>query len=187
MPNSAEIGTATHFVMQSVDLEKEITAAYVTQLLLELVEDGLLEQAVAEKLDAEQIAKFFETELGQEIQANADRVRREMPFSLLIPASRIFTEIPEDSTDNLLIHGIIDGFIEYDDHIVLYDFKTDFVGDRAGIAREYRRQVPRPDEPVQKGTRNHPTETRQRGIHRVAFEPYECDHLIPCGMLLNDK
>ena len=136
MPNSAEIGTATHFVMQSVDLEKEITAAYVAQLLLELVGDGLLEQAVAEKLDAEQIAKFFETELGQEIQANADRVRREMPFSLLIPASRIFTEIPEDSTDNLLIHGIIDGFIEYDDHIVLYDFKTDFVGDQAPVLPE---------------------------------------------------
>ncbi|HRF52258.1 MAG TPA: hypothetical protein PKV29_06275, partial [Trichococcus flocculiformis] len=87
MPNSAEIGTATHFVMQSVDLEKEITAAYVTQLLLELVGDGLLEQAVAEKLDAEQIAKFFETELGQEIQANADRVRREMPFSLPVGSS----------------------------------------------------------------------------------------------------
>lgn len=136
MPNSAEIGTATHFVMQSVDLEKEITAAYVAQLLLELIGDGLLEQAVAEKLDAEQIAKFFETELGQEIQANADRVRREMPFSLLIPASRIFTEIPEDSTDNLLIHGIIDGFIEYDDHIVLYDFKTDFVGDQAPVLPE---------------------------------------------------
>ena len=66
MPNSAEIGTATHFVMQSVDLEKEITEAYVAQLLLELVGDGLLEKAVAEKLDAGQIALFFRTELGQE-------------------------------------------------------------------------------------------------------------------------
>ncbi|PTQ84507.1 DNA helicase/exodeoxyribonuclease V subunit A [Trichococcus patagoniensis] len=135
-PTSAEIGTATHFVMQSVDLSLDITEAYIAQLLAELTEDGLLEEAVAKKIDAEQIAQFFETDLGQEIQANADKVKREMPFSLLIPAGRIFEEIREEDGDNLLIHGIIDGFIEYDDYIVLYDFKTDFVGDRAPVLPE---------------------------------------------------
>jgi ATP-dependent helicase/nuclease subunit A len=145
-PTSAEIGTATHFVMQSVDLTQDITETYVAQLLLELVGDGLLQEAVAAKINVEQIALFFQTALGQEIQVNADKVRREMPFSLLIPAGRIFAEISEEDGDNLLIHGIIDGFIEYEDNIVLYDFKTDFVSDRPpflpeNIVEKYKGQM----------------------------------------------
>lgn len=45
---------------------------------------------------------------------------------MLKDARDVFLDFHEADAE-LLIHGIVDGFIEYEDYVILYDFKTDAV------------------------------------------------------------
>lgn len=141
-PTSAEVGTAVHYVMQQVNLTREVSEGDLSELILQLVENGAIEENVAKRIDLTLISRFFETDLGKLIQKNAAILSREIPFTMLMKAGNLFEEIATDMDDNLLIHGIIDGFIEFEDHIILFDFKTDHVGDNIGkIIDKYRGQM----------------------------------------------
>gem|GEM_PF-2760770 len=123
----AEIGTATHLVMQLIDLEKKPSKNDFEKLINQLVEDGVLEEKLAEKIDITNLLTFFDTELGDLLVSKESVVKREQPFSLLLSAADIYEDYLGKREDRLLIHGIIDGFIETDEELVLYDFKTDYV------------------------------------------------------------
>ena len=128
--------------MQQVDLTREVSETDLSELVLQLVENGAIEENVAKRVDLTQISRFFETDLGKLIQKNADLLSREIPFTMLMKAGNLFEGIATDTDDNLLIHGIIDGFIEFEDYIILFDFKTDYVGDNVGqIIDKYRGQM----------------------------------------------
>lgn len=81
---------------------------------------------MAEKVDISAILWFFETDLGKLLLEHSTKVKREQPFAMLMTAEEVFENYP-DETDELLIHGIVDGYIEFADDIYLYDFKTDFL------------------------------------------------------------
>lgn len=57
------------------------------------------------------------------------------------PARDLFDERREDET--VLVQGIIDGYYETDDGIVLMDYKTDSLkpGDEKVLISRYRRQM----------------------------------------------
>lgn len=124
-PTSVEIGTATHLVMQSMDLSKEPTIERVSEVIEELVDKGLLLEEAAMRIEKEKIVAFFETDLGQQLIQQPDLVKREKPFSLLLDAATIFTDMDGSAEDKILIHGIIDGYIEYPNEVILFDYKTD--------------------------------------------------------------
>jgi ATP-dependent helicase/nuclease subunit A len=123
----AEIGTATHLVMQLIDLEKKPSKNDFEKLINQLVEDGVLEEKLAKKIDITNLLTFFDTELGDLLVSKESVVKREQPFSLLLSAADIYEDYLGKGEDRLLIHGIIDGFIETEEELVLYDFKTDYV------------------------------------------------------------
>lgn len=120
---SAAVGTATHLVLQQLPLDKLPTKESLEAVITDLIESGQLEPAVAKRIRRERLLAFFETPLGRSLVEHSQLVKREEPFAMLYPAKEIFAEF--DSEDELLIHGIVDGYLEYEDHIVLYDFKTD--------------------------------------------------------------
>ncbi len=128
---SAEIGTATHLILQLVDLTEQPTKEKIDQLVASLSDQQVLEEAIAKKIDTEMIANFFETELGQLLVSHHESVKREQPFSLLLKASDIFADFIGKGDDRLLIHGIIDGFVETENELILYDFKTDYIPQEA--------------------------------------------------------
>lgn len=141
-PTHAEIGTAVHYVMQHVPLDSDITKESIDLLIEQLVRTKAIEENVASQINSEIISQFFEMPLGKEILSHHEAVFREVPFTMLMKASNLFEEIPHGSEDNLLIHGIIDGFIEYEDHIILFDFKTDYVGNNLDkIISKYKGQM----------------------------------------------
>ena len=45
---------------------------------------------------------------------------------MLLSADQVFDQYPNED-DELLIHGIVDGYIEFPEFIELYDFKTDYI------------------------------------------------------------
>ncbi|WP_252903849.1 PD-(D/E)XK nuclease family protein [Secundilactobacillus oryzae] len=146
-PAATEIGTATHLLMQEIDLTQPITAARIAARVQELVMGNVLTEEVAAKIDQASVLNFFEnSELGQLLVAHPAQVKREQPFSLLLSAQKLFGEI-DDEEAKVLIHGIMDGYVVLPERVILYDFKTDYVAfnDKAAsiekIKERYRGQV----------------------------------------------
>lgn len=123
--SAAAVGTATHALLQLLPLEMPTTES-INQKLQELVKKRLIDEKVAKKVDVSSILWFFQTELGQQLIANKENVKREQPFSMLLSADEVFQDYPNQE-DELLIHGIVDGYLEEKDHLHIYDFKTDFI------------------------------------------------------------
>ncbi|MDH6365009.1 ATP-dependent helicase/nuclease subunit A [Enterococcus sp. PF1-24] len=127
-PSGAVVGSATHSLLQLLPLEKTPTKALIEEILAQLVVSKQIDSNVAQMIKIDNILQFFETDLGQFIIAHQQLLKREQPFAMLLPANQIFEGYPVAS-DDLLIHGIIDGYVKLEDQLVLYDYKTDYLAD----------------------------------------------------------
>ena len=125
----AEIGSATHELMQRINLDKEPTLETLTEAL----EQVQATSAVKDKVNLEKILSFFDTALGQEILANQDKLYREQPFSMLKRDAK--------SQEDFVVRGILDGFLVYEDKIVLFDYKTDHYEYPSQLIERYRGQL----------------------------------------------
>lgn len=139
--DGAAIGSVTHTFLQLLPLTIQPDLAYLQSQMTHFITTNQLDETLAKKVPLQSILWFFETDLGQEILANSKRVKREQPFSMLKEAQDVYLDFDEEGAE-LLIHGMIDGYIEYDDHVVLYDFKTDsFIKDEAAFIQNYQGQL----------------------------------------------
>lgn len=125
----AEIGSATHELMQRINLAKQPTLETLTEAL----EQVQATSAVKDKVNLEKILSFFDTALGQEILANQDKLYREHPFSMLKRDSK--------SQEDFVVRGILDGYLVYKDKIVLFDYKTDHYEYPSQLIERYRGQL----------------------------------------------
>lgn len=139
--SAAEIGTATHLVMQLLPLQENIQQEIVETLIADLVSRQTLTPEIAEKISIEGIMQFLDSEIGRFLIQNVDHLHREEPFAMLLPADQLFSEY--QNQDEILIHGIIDGYLEFDDKIFLYDLKTDryTIGREQLLINRYRGQL----------------------------------------------
>ena len=125
----AEIGSATHELMQRINLDKKPTLETLTEAL----EQVQVSSDVKSKINLGKILSFFDTALGQEILANQDKLYREQPFSML--------KRDEKSQENFVVRGILDGYLLYDDKIALFDYKTDRYEHASQLVERYRGQL----------------------------------------------
>ena len=125
----AEIGSVTHELMQRIDLSQRPTLASLTETLKQVQTST----AVRDKIDLAKILAFFDTALGQEILANTDHLYREQPFSML--------KRDQKSKEDFVVRGILDGYLLYEDRIVLFDYKTDRYDDPSQLIDRYHGQL----------------------------------------------
>jgi ATP-dependent helicase/nuclease subunit A len=125
LPSATEIGTATHLILQQLDLNQPINQTVIEDKIAELVMTQVLDQAIADKIQVAMILDFFESDLGQLMVKYPEKVHREEAFSLLLPAKGLFPTVKGD--EDVLIHGIIDAYFEIDNRVILLDYKTDYV------------------------------------------------------------
>ena len=125
----AEIGSATHELMQRINLAKKPTLETLTDAL----EQVQVSSDVKSKINLGKILSFFDTALGQEILANQDKLYREQPFSML--------KRDDKSQENFVVRGILDGYLLYDDKIALFDYKTDRYEHASQLIERYRGQL----------------------------------------------
>lgn len=125
----AEIGSATHELMQRIDLSQRPTLASLTETLKQVQTSP----AVKDKINLAKILAFFDTLLGQEILAHTDHLYREQPFSML--------KRDQKSQEDFVVRGILDGYLLYEDRIVLFDYKTDRYDDPSQLIDRYRGQL----------------------------------------------
>ena len=146
--SKAEKGTAMHFVMQKLDLNKVNLLNEIKEQIKNMFEKGLITKVEEESINIFKIQKFFKSNLGQRLlkaYKENKQVFRELPFITEIPVKRIEKDLIDKIFNNekLRLQGIIDCFFEEDDGIVLLDYKTDYVenGKEKEILDKYRVQI----------------------------------------------
>ena len=125
----AEIGSATHELMQRMDLSQQPTLASLTETLKQVQTSP----SVRDKINLSKILAFFDTPLGQEILANTNHLYREQPFSML--------KKDQKSQEDFVVRGILDGYLLYENRIVLFDYKTDRYDEPSQLIDRYRGQL----------------------------------------------
>lgn len=130
---ATDIGSASHLVLQLLPLSEKPTVQDVKKIVDEMVHATVFTKELAKKLPIEKMIQFFDTDFGKFMVENHTSIRREQPFSLLLPAKELYQNYHTQANDDVLIHGIIDGFVLTDKSFVLYDFKTDYVPKNASI------------------------------------------------------
>ena len=133
----AERGTAIHAFMQSVPFDG--TTPDLDAEVQRQIDARLLDAGLADKLDLDRVRPFFESAVWRRIR-HARAVLREEPFITALPAAQITPEAGECEAE-VLVQGIADLVLVYDDHAEILDYKTDRSRDAAFYIKEYAAQL----------------------------------------------
>jgi ATP-dependent helicase/nuclease subunit A len=150
---AAEVGSATHLLLQHVPLTEPITLSTVDACLAKLVAEEMLGKEAAAAVDKESIVRFAASPLGKRLRGAL--VWRELPFCLALPVAEAgglgaAGQVPcgeADTDDAVLMQGIIDCmFRDRAGRWVLIDFKTDRLWMRpeaipTAVRQRYARQL----------------------------------------------
>lgn len=140
--SAVEKGIWTHTVLQNLDLNQDLAEARILKREAQrLVEEGFITGKQLEAVDLDSIRHFFQGVLGRRLLQSPISVRREVPFTLAIPAERVYHN--SVTSDSVTIQGVIDCLVDEGEGILLVDFKTDRVssGRRLQAAASYRLQI----------------------------------------------
>lgn len=121
-----EKGIVTHTVLQHLDLTRPLDVTGVRQQVQEMVVSEILTPEEAAAIDLTPIARFFAGPLGRRLTTRTALVRREMSFSLALPAGTVYPDLAETRgrTETVLVQGSVDCLVDEDDGFLLIDFKT---------------------------------------------------------------
>ena len=123
----AQRGTAAHMVMQYADYAKCGTVRGVKEEIERLCRMDILTRQQADAVKPDLIAGFFASRPGR-LVLGADRLHRELKFSLLVDSE----EIPGFAAgEKVLLQGVVDCCVEKNGKLTVIDFKTDRVSDAA--------------------------------------------------------
>ena len=125
--NGAELGTLIHLYMQHLDF------AYTTQAELEAQGQRMLESQILTEAELQRIRPFYGRILRflqSDIAVRARRagnIRREIPFSLMLPARELGLG---DSGEQVMLQGIIDMVFEENGEYIIVDYKSNMADEQ---------------------------------------------------------
>jgi ATP-dependent helicase/nuclease subunit A len=127
-------------------LAKPIDKETIERMKEKLLVDGAITEAAAERIGEKSIVAFFESELGRTALDAKNKVWREWPFTLALPACEFSDSSHEPrvpSDELIIVQGIIDMLIQTPKGLAVVDFKTDNITaeEVAERAELYRRQL----------------------------------------------
>jgi ATP-dependent helicase/nuclease subunit A len=128
--SAADYGTAHHKFLQHFSLEESGALAAEAE---RLERENYLSADERVVLDLDALAAFWNSALGQKIRANAESVRRELPFTARfspVEIGKITGAKTEAGLEDefIVVQGVADLAVLLPDKIWLVDFKTDQVG-----------------------------------------------------------
>ena len=129
---AAERGTATHAFMQFADWEFAQTRGVDAEMNRQ-VEGGFMAPELQDKLDAQAIEGFMQSDVFRRMKA-ADKAYREYEY-----ISSLRLNGPEGG--DTLIQGVADLILEFSDHVEIVDYKTDRKTTKADLLAAYRDQL----------------------------------------------
>ena len=131
----AERGTALHAYLQFADYKE---AAKDPQAELgRLVSQGFLTREQAGAVDLSRVLAFLESPIASRMLRSPD-FRRELRFTVEIPASRLGPALPDSP---VILQGAVDCAFEEDGQMVIVDYKTDRAASPRELWERYRVQL----------------------------------------------
>lgn len=115
-------GTSIHQFMQHLDYYKDYTINDIKALKKELYDKDIMDEEQLKFINDVQIERLFNQELINNIK-KANKINKEMPFTSLISSKKVYPNIKSDV--DILVQGVVDLFVEFDDKCILIDFKSD--------------------------------------------------------------
>ncbi len=151
---AAEMGTAVHSFIEHADFDvlskasAQGDAALQAAICAERDRQAaakLTTPEVAARLDTACICRFVHSDAFAKI-CTADQVLRELPFITSMPARQVMQAQGMDLTDEnadaqVLVQGVADLLLVYEDHLELLDYKTDHRKTEADFRRSYHAQL----------------------------------------------
>ncbi len=119
--SATEKGTAVHKLYSYLDYKKYHSVDDIKKIALKMQELDIITSLEVESLDFEKIAQFFQTSLFKEM-SKASLVETEAPFTFKLSANEVYSNYMGNS--NVILQGIIDLLIVFDDKVYIIDFKT---------------------------------------------------------------
>lgn len=123
---AAEKGTVLHTVMQHIPLTKALNRLEIESFIEELVEREKLTRDEAFIVDKTAIEHFLQTDIAR-FMMEAPTVRREVPFSLSLPTSEVYANWENPIEERVLVQGVIDCLVPYEDGWIILDYKSDAI------------------------------------------------------------
>jgi ATP-dependent helicase/nuclease subunit A len=145
--SAADVGTATHTVLQHLDFTRPCTDTDLADQVNALVTRRLLTTTQAKRLDLAAVEWFISTDLAQTLRTHAHLLRRELDFYLAVDPSELATTpslpSPAAPLDQVMLRGRVDATLLLPGGLTLIDYKTDRLAPDQIPARTelYRPQV----------------------------------------------
>ncbi len=138
--SAAEIGTATHLVMEKLDFSSADTAEDICAQIDSLVYQRFLTERQAKAVNVHNIVRILQTDIGRKMKASSN-LKREYSFKYLIDAREFSQDVRAD--EKIVIQGMIDVFFEdANGDIIIADYKTDKTnGKISEIKKRYAPQL----------------------------------------------
>ena len=128
---AAEKGTAVHFVMRKVDLDKVSSVDEIREQIQYLYNNEFILEEEMKVINPYKILSFFKSDLGRmmiEKHKKGEKIYRELPFYTEISSLEINSDLDyKYKNEKVRLQGIIDCFFEYNGENILIDYKTDYV------------------------------------------------------------
>ncbi|WP_040981917.1 helicase-exonuclease AddAB subunit AddA [Oceanobacillus jeddahense] len=122
----AEKGTALHTVMQHLPFTAPLTKEEVEEFIEKLVQEEKMTAAEADSISSSDIVAFLESAIAQKI-FDEKKIFKEVPFSLMLPAEKVYADWQDTSKEKVLIQGVIDCIIPAENGWIILDYKTDMI------------------------------------------------------------
>lgn len=134
----AQRGTVLHKVMQYLDMRPAMNAKEIRRQLAQWEQDGLFTSEETQLVYVPAVLQFCYSPLGQRM-AKAATVRREYPFSVILPGGGYLPDV--ETGEGMLVQGVIDCLFQEDQGWVLVDYKTDRLDTEDAFRRRYAVQL----------------------------------------------
>lgn len=138
-------GTLYHTLMQHLPVNKINTADDVREFLRKLSDNGIMpEKTITDNIiSINKILKFCKSSIGRRMAAAQEKglCHNEQPFVMGLSAQEVYPDV--QSSEVVLVQGIIDVFFEEEDGIVLLDYKTDRIAPQEEdiLKKRYHKQL----------------------------------------------
>lgn len=135
----AQYGTIMHSVMQHIDYRGDSSQGGVKAQVESFVRREILLPEHAEIVDLHGVAGYLKSDIGKRM-ARSPKVRRELPFSIMLKARRFYPELAGDA-EHIFVQGIIDVLFDEPDGMVMVDYKTDKSASAGEMVDKYQLQL----------------------------------------------
>lgn len=126
--SAAERGSVMHLFMQHLDFKLDLTRDILEHKITQMVHSELLTLEQADSVDIEAVMAFLASPLAKRI-TKAVQVRKELPFTMALPAGQVFSDVSGDFAEGVIVQGVLDCLVDEGDGFVLIDYKTDAVNE----------------------------------------------------------